>query len=97
MKRYHESLIKALSDPDEAAEYLNAALEEGDKKMFLIALKNVAEASGGMSRLSRITRLNRSNLYKVFSGAGNPEIQTLARILSTFGLRLAVEAKSQRT
>ena len=94
MKRYHESLIKALNDPEEAAEYLNAVLEEGDRKMFLIALKNVAEASGGISKISRVTKLNRANLYKIFSKSGNPEIQTLSSILGTFGLRLAVEAKS---
>ncbi len=93
MKRYHGSLIKALSDPDEAAECLNAVLKEGDKKMFLVALKNVAEASGGISKLSRATKLNRANLYKIFSKAGNPEIQTLSSILSSFGLRLAVEVK----
>lgn len=96
MKRYHESLIEALKDPEEAAEYLNAVLEEGDKKMFLVALKNVAEACGGMSKLSRVTKLNRANLYKIFSKSGNPEIQTLSNILGIFGLRLAVEVKPGR-
>ncbi len=95
MKRYHESLIKALKDPQESAEYLNAALEEGDKDMFLVALRNVAEARGGMSKLSHSTKLNRANLYKIFSKHGNPEIQTLTYILDIFGLRLAVAAKSK--
>ena len=94
-KSYHESLIRALKDPSEAAEYLNAALEEGDGKMFLVALRNVAEARGGMAKLSRTTRLNRANLYKVFSKHGNPEIQTLSSVLHTFGLRLAVAAESK--
>jgi len=31
----------------EAAAYLNAALEEGDKETFLLAQRNVAEANGG--------------------------------------------------
>lgn len=50
-KAYQESLIKALEDPSEAAAYLNAALEEKDEKMFLVALKNVAEAQGGLNLL----------------------------------------------
>ncbi|MGH7197989.1 MAG: addiction module antidote protein [Candidatus Omnitrophota bacterium] len=97
MKRYHDSLIKALKDPKEAAEYLNAALEEGDKEMFLVALRNVAEAHGGMVQLSRFAKLNRPNLYRIFSKKGNPEIQTLARILGVFGLRLTVSPKAKRT
>lgn len=95
MKRYHDSLIKALKDPREAAEYLNAALGEGNEEMFLVALRNVAEAHGGMVRLSRLAKLNRANLYKIFSKKGNPEIQTLAGILDTLGLRLAVAPKSK--
>jgi len=93
MKKYHDSLIEALKKPEEAAAYLNAALEEGDKDMFLVALRNVAEARGGMAKLSRRAKLNRANLYKVFSKHGNPEMQTLTHILNKFGLRLAVAAK----
>ncbi len=52
MRRYHDSLIKVLKDPGEAAEYINAALEDGDTEMLLVALRNVAEAHGGMSKLS---------------------------------------------
>lgn len=90
---YHDLLVKSLKDPIEAAEYLNAALENGDKKMFLVALRNVAEARGGMVKLSRTSKLNRANLYRILSKNGNPEVQTLANILSTFGLRLAVTTK----
>lgn len=90
---YHETLIKRLKDPLEAAEYLNAAIEQGDREMFLVALRNVAEARGGLSRLSRATRLNRSNLHRLLSKHGNPEIQTLSEILHAFGLRLAVFAE----
>lgn len=90
MKKYQDSLMEALKDPKEAAEYLNAALEAGDKGMFLVALRNVTEARGGMVRLSRVAKLNRANLYRVFSKKGNPEIKTLAQILSIFGLRLSV-------
>jgi probable addiction module antidote protein len=91
-KSYYESLIKTLKDPEEAVEYLNAALEDGDESVFLSALKSVAEAHGGMAKLSHVTKLNRANLYKAFSRHGNPEIQTLAHVLHAFGLRLAVAA-----
>jgi len=51
-KDYHEELIEYLKDHDEAAAYLNAAWEEslkGDdesEQLFLMALRNVAEAQG---------------------------------------------------
>lgn len=96
MKHYHDSLIKALKDPQEAAEYLNAVLEEKDEEMFLVALRNVAEARGGLSKLSSSAKLNRANLYKILSRQGNPEIQTLAQILHNFGLRLAVAPEEKQ-
>ena len=51
-KNYQEFLLEQLKDHDEAVAYLNAALEEslkGDEEsqlLFLIALRNVAEAQG---------------------------------------------------
>jgi DNA-binding phage protein len=44
---YQQDLIEGLKNPEEAAAYLNAALEEGDRETFLLALRNMAEANGG--------------------------------------------------
>ena len=93
MKRYHDYLIQTLKDPQEAVGYLNAVLEDWDKKMFLIALRNVAEAHGGMVRLSKKTKMSRSNLYKMLSKNGHPEIQSLHKVLEAFGFSLAVSIK----
>lgn len=95
MKPYQDSLIEALKDTKEAAAYLNAALEEGDRTLFLLALKNVAEAQGGLSQLSRKAKLNRAHLYKIFSKNGNPEIYTLSHILKLLGMRLAVAPETK--
>ena len=52
-------------------EYLKASLEEGDMpEVFLMALRNVAEARG-ISKLARNAHLNRENLYKMLSKEGN--------------------------
>ena len=50
-KNYRESLLQAIQDPQAAAEYLTAALEEGDVATFLLALRDVADAKG-MSNLA---------------------------------------------
>lgn len=43
---YKESLLEDLKDPDEAAAYLTAALEDDSPDVFLVALRNVSEAHG---------------------------------------------------
>ncbi len=89
---YQKSLIAALTDPLEAAAYLNAAIEEGDKEIFLLALRNVAEARlGGMSKLAEASGLNRESLYRMLSGKGNPELKSLDRLLHALGLKISVE------
>ena len=40
---YKIGLKEALADPDEAAAYLNAALEENDQDVFILALRDIAE------------------------------------------------------
>ena len=42
--RYEEGLLADLADPVEAAAYLNAAIEDGDQQVFLLALRDVTEA-----------------------------------------------------
>jgi len=92
-KNYHESLIKALKNPSEAAEYLNAAIEENDLDTLLLALRDVAEAQG-MSAVSRRAKLNRVSLYKMLSHNGNPHFQSIINLLHAAGLKLSVEAKA---
>lgn len=90
---YRATLIESLKDPAEAVEYLRAALEEGDMpEVFLLALRNVAEARG-MQWLASEAHLNRENLYRMLSKEGNPELRSLYALLDALGLRLSVEEK----
>lgn len=92
-KSYQQSLLESLADANEAAAYLNAALEDGDREVFLLALRNVADARlGGMSKLAEASGLNRESLYRMLSEQGNPELNSLAKVLHVLGLKLAVEA-----
>jgi len=50
---YQPDLIESLRDAGEAKEYLNAALEEDDPELFLLALRNVAEAQGAWGNSPR--------------------------------------------
>lgn len=94
---YHEELVQSLKDPEERAAYINAALEEGDVTVLLKALRNVAEATGGMTKLSAKTKLARENLCRILSEKGNPELASLEKILRSFGLKLSVQAQRIHT
>lgn len=92
-RSYQAQLVHSLKDPEEAAAYLSAAFEEIDKELFLLALKNVADAQGGLSRLAEISGLNRENLYRMLSNKGNPEFYSLVTLLDSLGFQLVVEPK----
>jgi probable addiction module antidote protein len=92
---YQEDLIEALKNPREAAAYLNAAMEEGDRALFLLALRNVAEAHGGMAAVSEKAKLNRESLYRMLSKKGNPEIKSIFTLLHSMGLKLSIEPKTK--
>jgi len=90
---YQEDLIEALKDPREAAAYLNTAMEEGDQALFLLALRNVAEAQGGMAAVSEKAKLNRESMYRMLSNKGNPAIKNIFTLLHSMGLKLSIEPK----
>ncbi|MCX6924182.1 MAG: putative addiction module antidote protein [Verrucomicrobia bacterium] len=83
-------MLERLKDSDYAAEYLAQVLAENDKAAFLVALKDVVEATGGMSVMAKRVGLTRPTLYKVFSKRGNPTLATLQAILEALGLRVTV-------
>lgn len=86
---YVEMLRERLQDPIKAAAYLDAALEDGDPEVFLLALRDVAEARG-MSQVAQEADLNRENLYRMLSKQGNPQLSSLRALLAGLGLRLSV-------
>ena len=92
---YRKSLHRDLKNPKEAAAYLNAALEEGNKESFLLALRNVLDAQGGMTKFSRHTKLNRVSLCKMLSRSGNPELESLISLLSALGVKFQITVGSK--
>jgi probable addiction module antidote protein len=89
-KPFSETLHKMLKDPELAALYLEECLEDGDMQLFTMALRDVADARGGMGYLSQVTHLSRETLYRTLSEDGNPRLDTLRKILGAMGLRVSV-------
>lgn len=88
---HRERLIEELrADPELAAEYLNAAAEDDDPRVYLFALRTVAEARG-MAKVAKAAGVPRESLYRALSSNGNPRFSTLNAILKAAGLKMAVQ------
>ncbi|MDE2997734.1 MAG: putative addiction module antidote protein [Gemmatimonadota bacterium] len=83
-----------LKTPEDAAAYLNAAIEEmgDDPRLLMKAFRNVAEARGGVSALAREANLDRVALSRALSGRRNPRLDTLAKVSAACGIKLRFSA-----
>ena len=88
---YEGWLIQQLKDPAEAAAYLEAVIEDGDQAAIMLALRQVAQAQGGIAEIARKAKLTREATYKMLSKSGNPELRSLKAVLAATGLRIAVK------
>jgi probable addiction module antidote protein len=92
---HHEATIAELrNDRAFAVEYLKAALEELDNSEHraagLLALRDVAEAYGGLALVAQAAGITREALYRALSPSGNPTLKTLLAVLHAVGMRLSV-------
>jgi len=90
---HDEAMIRQLrKDPEFAAEYLRAALEEDDEPgVLLIALRQLAQAQG-IAKVAKAAGIQRESLYRALSPRGNPRLSTLVAVTKAIGLKLTVEA-----
>ncbi len=88
-----QAVIEQLrEDPEFAAEYLKAAMEDRDEpRVLLLALRHIAEARGGMARIAKRAGVERESLYRALSPRGNPRLSTLLAVTRAMGLTLTVE------
>ncbi len=93
-KSHDEAIVKELRiDPEFAAEYLKAALEDTDEpQVLLIALRHLAEAKGGVAKIAKAAGIERESLYRALSARGNPRLSTLTAVMKAVGLKLTVES-----
>lgn len=89
---HQEWLMSYLKNKKHARIYLQVALDEyqedHDREAFMLALKDITKAQGGIAHLAAETHLNREHLYRLLSGKGNPTLDTLTTILQTLGMRI---------
>jgi|SRR5579863_8072575 probable addiction module antidote protein len=90
---HDEAIVRRLrKDPEFAAEYLKAALEDSEEpRVLLIALRHLALARG-IARVAKSAGIERESLYRALSIRGNPRLSTLVAVTKAIGLRLTVES-----
>jgi probable addiction module antidote protein len=71
---------------------IELAIQENDPEYLLKDIGDAAR-SKGMAQIARELNLDRANLYKSFSPAGNPSFLTVMKVLDNLGFRLRVEQK----
>ncbi len=90
-----QTIEELRADRQFAVAYLKAALEELDdpnnRAAGLLALRDVAEAYGGLAAIASQAGISREALYRSLSPTGNPTLKTLLAVLKAVGMKLSVE------
>ncbi len=100
---YEDNLLERLRDPELAQAYLEAAFEshekDGNTEALLLAMRDVAEAQGGIGQLAKRTSVSRQHLYDMLASKHNPGLDNWLSVLSGLGFRVRLEraAESVRT
>jgi probable addiction module antidote protein len=80
-----------LKDEESIAAYLSAIVEEGDPNLLLSAIGDIAKARG-MSRIASDSGLGRESLYKALNSDAKPRFDTVIKVLSALGVKIAFNA-----
>ena len=87
------NILDHLKTEEDIANYLEAALEENDTEFFLIALGDVAKARS-INKIAKEIGVGRESLYKSFSGARRPNVETVFKAIDALGLKVNFTPKN---
>ncbi|MGB3652688.1 MAG: transcriptional regulator [Rivularia sp. (in: cyanobacteria)] len=92
---WHNALIESLKNPERAAGYIEAILEEKQPEPELLhsALKDVIDARMLSNNLSEEAKNCYERLEKIILKTHSSEIYTLVELLDALGYRIALVAK----
>ena len=82
-----------LKTDESIAEYLEAALADGDPALIAAALGDIARAKG-MSQVAKDAGLSRESLYKALSGERSPSFDTILKVMNALGLELRAQVSN---
>ena len=87
---FKEYLYVKLRNPKEAEAYLGEAfkrsLEDGNGSVFQLALRDVAEAHGGIAWLAKKSGMARESVYRVLSKDRDPKFASILKVSKPFSV-----------
>jgi probable addiction module antidote protein len=83
-----------LDSEETMAEYLNLELSEGDPRYIKIALKTIARARN-MTEIAKKAGVPRATIYRALDIDGNPEYNTIQKIVDALDMQIMVVPKNQ--
>jgi probable addiction module antidote protein len=90
---YKADLLADLREnPEFAAEYLSTAYADS-RGAFLVALRDIVEATKGVAKVAAQAKVDRVHLYRSLSEAGNPTLSTLNSIWNVLGFDIEFKPK----
>lgn len=99
-RKFRDYHIDQLRNPEDAKIYLSVKIEAYEKneniEAFLLAVRDVAAAQGGMSKLAEHVGLTNEGLHKALSENGKPQLDTMRKILHELGFKFSIEARETR-
>lgn len=88
-RSYHAYLIESLKDPQEAAAYLGAVLEDGSLEEMRLALTNVVEAQIlGLDDTQLVS--HRRTIYETLLQQEQLDLSTILAMFGELGFRVSV-------
>jgi len=92
---FEDDLFQRLQNKAFSKAYLETALGEykkdGDTQALLLAMRDVAEAQGGVGKLAKRASISRQHLYSILAGKHNPQLNNWLNILSALGFIVRLE------
>ena len=82
-----------LTSEEAVAIFMAEAFQTGDAGYIAHALGVVARAKG-MAQIAGQTGLSREQLYRSFSGNGNPTLKTTLAVMKALGIELTAKAQA---
>lgn len=91
--RPHDDAVVELfrEDPELAIQMLNDILEDGDQGELLTTLRQLTKAFGGLPKVAEQAQLNKTQIYRMLSETGNPELSSIRAVLKAMGFRLSIQ------
>ena len=84
-----------LEDEESIAAYLSAVLDEGDPKLLLAAIGDIAKARG-MAKIASESGLGRESLYKALNPEAKPRFETVMKVLNALGVQIGIKADKEK-